>query len=223
VRYKIKKYNKADLLDGAEEVLQRCELIQFLSQRIDSIPNTQYIHLSNSIVYIQDYIHKRSLSNIPFENLKLLINNLAIDLDKLNSVGFIHGDINFCNIIFDGTSLKLIDMEPSIFQHKFGKKIFKSGYSFRSSNDLKNNQITSDTDKIGFYFFCDKSISMSYGNLSRYKIADFRRDTSCLRIKEEYLVKMSFVQIFKAMFEKSPNLSGALTECELCPGLDYLQ
>jgi hypothetical protein len=202
VRYKRKEYNKTDLLDGEDEILKRCALIEVLSKNIKSIPSTRFVFLSDSLVYLQEYVNKRSLHGISVGVLRLLINNLAQDLDIVNSTNFVHGDINFCNVIFDGTALCLIDLEPSIFQFKAGRQIIKSGYSFRSSNDVKNNKITFETDKMGFYFFCEKSRNMAIDHFPKYRIPDFRGDdVTSMKIREEFIVKMSFVEIFESVFD----------------------
>ena len=72
--------------------------------------------------------------------------------------GFAHGDINSSNVLYDGLTLNLIDLEPSFKQIKYGKKVVMSKVPLRSLNDLKNKTITIETDKIGFYLTCNMLI-----------------------------------------------------------------
>ena len=79
-----------------------------------------------------------------------------------------HGDINSSNVLYDGKTLNLIDLEPSFRQRKFGKKIVTSAVPLRSLNDIKNKSISVETDKIGYYLygmrFVDKAVQFPIPN-----------------------------------------------------------
>jgi hypothetical protein len=116
----------------------------------------------------------------------------------MQDLGLVHGDMNYSNFIFDGNLLRLIDFEPSFKQVKNQKRILASGLSFRSKNDYQNNSITSETDKVGFYFFCEYHLTQG-NNLgySRSKFYARLNDSLAMKVSEEELIKMKFADILK--------------------------
>ena len=116
----------------------------------------------------------------------------------MQNLGLVHGDMNYTNFIFDGNLLRIIDFEPSFKQVKNQRRILVSGLSFRSKNDYQNNSITSETDKIGFYFFCEHHLTQ--GNGLGYSIEKFYarlNNTLVMKVGEEELIKMKFADIPK--------------------------
>lgn len=156
LRYKIKEYLFSELKDDKEAIFKRCTLIENLSIQFVFLPETKFIFLEDRIIYKQKYINKVRTDKLSIEELKSHIEEFACNLDKLNNTGFVHGDINISNIIFDGLRFNLIDFEPAFYQLKNKKIILKSGVNIRSSNDKLSKKITTETDKIGFYYFAKK-------------------------------------------------------------------
>jgi hypothetical protein len=120
----------------------------------------------------------------------------------MQNMGLVHGDMNYSNFIFDGNILRLIDFEPSFKQVKNQRRILASGLSFRSKNDYQNNSITSETDKLGFYFFCE--CHLTQGNelgYSREKFNARLTDSLEMRASEEELINMKFTDILKLYSE----------------------
>ena len=150
---KIKNYALVDLLDEKPSIISRCNLIETASFSISSIPKVNFIFLKDKIVYRQEFVKKEKWKIISFENKKIALTNLAIDLDEMQNLGLVHGVMNYSNFIFDGNLLSLIDFEPSFKQVKNQRRILASGLSFRSRNDYQNNSIISETGKIAFCFF----------------------------------------------------------------------
>ena len=188
----------SNLLDKEECISIRCKLIEKASKNISSIPKTKFIFSKDQLLYRQEFVKKTSWRAISLETKKILLLNLAIDLDKMLNLGLVHGDINYSNIIYNGTSLKLIDLEPSIKQFKNNRVILASGLSFRSKNDYKNNFITSETDKIGFYFFCEYHLNQ--GNSLGYnkkKFDDRLNGSLIMKVSEQKLTSMQFSDILK--------------------------
>jgi len=126
-----------------------------------------------------------------------LLDQFAQDLNTLEFNGFVHGDINITNVIYDGIRLNLIDLEPSFKQFKHGKNVMMSAIPLRSLNDIKNKTITIETDKIGFYFFCNRfmKIPLNLGN-KRELIKKRKNGYEFLPINENDFLKLSFSQIF---------------------------
>ena len=196
MEFKIKNYALVDLLDEKSALLCRCNLIEQASISISAIPRTSFAFLEDRLVYRQEFVKKENWTLISLERKKTAVTNLAIDLDEMLNMGLVHGDLNHSNIIFDGNLLRLIDFEPSFKQVKNQRRILASGLSFRSKNDYKNNSITSETDKMGFYFFCEYHLTQ--GNelgYSREKFTARLKDSLAMRASEEELIQMKFIDI----------------------------
>jgi hypothetical protein len=202
LKFKLKNYALSDLLDEKSAIISRCRLIEKASLAISSIPKTNFIFFEDKLVYKQEFVKKENWSLISLERKKTAVTNLAIDLDEMQNMGLVHGDMNYSNFIFDGKFLRLIDFEPSFKQVKNQKRILASGLSFRSKNDYQNNSITSETDKLGFYFFCE--CHLTQGNelgYSREKFNARLTDSLEMRASEEELINMKFTDILKLYSE----------------------
>ena len=202
MEFKIKDYALVDLLDEKSALLRRCNLIEQASISISAIPKTNFIFLEDRLVYRQEFVKKENWNLISLERKKTAVTNLAIDLDEMLDLGLVHGDLNYSNIIFDGHLLRVIDFEPSFRQVKNQRRILASGLSFRSKNDYQNNSITSETDKMGFYFFCEYQLTQ--GNelgYSREKFTARLKGTLAMRASEEELINMKFTDILKLYSE----------------------
>jgi hypothetical protein len=196
LRYKIKEYLFSDLRDNKESILKRCILIEYLSIQFDFFPETKYIFLKDRIIYKQKYIEKVRTDKLTTLELEFHIKEFAENLDKLNNTNFIHGDINLSNIIFDGLRFNLIDFEPAFYQIKNEKIILKSGVNIRSTNDKLFKKITTETDKIGFYFFIKKAyfdLNKSYGK--------FEYNDVYLLNHEQSFLKKNYLEISKIFFK----------------------
>lgn len=196
MEFKLKNYALIDLLDEKSAILSRCNLIEQASISISSIPKTTFTFLEDTLVYRQEFVKEENWNLISLESKKTAVTNLAIDLDKMLDLGLVHGDLNYSNIIFDGKLLRLIDFEPSFKQVKNQRRILASGLSFRSKNDYYSNSITAETDKIGFYFFCEYQLTQ--GNergYSRKKFTARLNDSLVMRASEEELIQMKFTDI----------------------------
>lgn len=201
MQFKIKNYALADLLDEKSALLSRCNLIEQASISISSIPKTSFTLLEDRLVYSQEFVKKENWKTISPERKRTAFTHLAIDLDEMLGMGLVHGDLNYSNIIFDGNAWFLIDFEPSFRQVKNQRKILASGLSFRSKNDYQNNVITAETDKIGFYFFCEYHFTQ--GNelgYSRKKFTARLHDSLAMRASEEELIQMKFTDILHLFY-----------------------
>ena len=196
LRYKIKEYLFSELKDDKEAISKRCSLIEYISIQFDFLPETKYIFLKDRIIYKQRYIEKVRTDKLSTLELEFHIKEFAENLDKLNNTNFIHGDINLSNIIFDGLRFNLIDFEPAFYQIKNEKIILKSGVNIRSTNDKLFKKITTETDKIGFYFFIKKvyfDLNMSYGK--------FEYNDVYLLNNEQSFLKKSYLEISNIFFK----------------------
>lgn len=152
--------------------------------------------MENRLVYRQEFVQKENWALFSLERKKNAVTNLANDLDEMLNLGLVHGDLNYSNVIFDGNLLRIIDFEPSFKQVKNQRKILASGLSFRSKNDYHNNSITSETDKIGFYFFCEYHLALGKElGYSRKKFTTRLLGLLTMRASEEELIQMKFTDI----------------------------
>ena len=194
---KIKEYHCENLLDDYNDIVKRCHLIEKVSNSVSFIPNTQITINGESLKYKQDLIKRKNYKDLNNQQKIGLLEQFAKDLDSLIPYGFVHGDINSTNVLFDGIRLKLIDLEPSFKQVKYGKKVVMSAVPLRSLNDLKNKTITVETDKIGFYLTCNRFMNIPLDIADQRELMKERRDGfEFLPMKESEFMKLSFVQIF---------------------------
>ena len=213
---KTKQYHLADLLDNYEQIIARCTLIEQVSQAVNFIPNTRIIIKDDILLYEQEFIQKKSSRLISIDKKYQLLNEFAFNLDSLQSFNFVHGDINSSNVLYDGKTLNLIDLEPSFRQRKFGKKIVTSAVPLRSLSDIKNKNISVETDKIGYYLygmrFVDKAVQFPIPNKREFgKAVQFpnKRELSKQRkqgmeflpIQEQLFLQLSFKEIFKKLIK----------------------
>jgi len=193
---KIKKYYKSNLLENEKHLLDRCALIENISEQILSIPKTFFKHYDEYLIYQQELVNKQRIQSIPRKNRYDLLQKFSKDLDLMGEYNFVHGDINFSNVLYDGESFKLIDFEPCFRQIRNKHVVIKSGLSFRSMNDYKNKTISSETDKIGFYFLCKRLLDEKMQTILGRDLFERRKNGSYeIGIKEEYFKKMKFTEI----------------------------
>ena len=194
---KDKEYKVENLLDDYNDILKRCHLIEKVSNTVPFIPSTKITINDESLIYQQEWIKRQNYKDLNSQQKIGLLEQFAKDLDSLIPYGFVHGDINSTNVLFDGIRLNLIDLEPSFKQVKYGKKVVMSAVPLRSLNDLKNKTITIETDKIGFYLTCNRfmNIPLDIGD-QRELMKERRNGFEFLPMKESEFMKLSFVQIF---------------------------
>ena len=194
---KLKIYSFKNLLDDYKEIIKRCSLIKEVSNSVSFIPNTQITINDKTLVYKQELLDKHNYRDLTNQKKIKLLSQFADDLDSLIPYGFVHGDINSSNVLYDGIRLNLIDLEPSFKQIKYGKKVVMSAVPLRSLNDLKNKTITEETDKIGFYLTCNRLMNIPLNLGNQRELMNKRRDGfEFLPKKESEFMKLSFVQIF---------------------------
>ena len=194
---KIKEYLLKNLLDDYDDIIKRCHLIKEVSNSVSFIPNTQITISGKTLVYEQELLEKHNYRGLTNQKKIELLGQFSKDLDSLIPYGFVHGDINYSNVLYDGIRLNLIDLEPSFKQIKYGKKVVMSGVPLRSLIDLKNRTITVETDKIGFYLSCNRLMNIPLNLDNQRELMKKRRNGyEFLPMKESEFMKLSFPQIF---------------------------
>ncbi len=150
MKYYSKIYNIDDLLCTKKELDLRINQIMKFSKKFKHIPEIIYTYnTNNQLHYMQRYIQREEIP----DNKKKFLLDLATTLEKLNISGFVHGDIVYKNIRFDGVSFQIIDFEPCLYQNRNGHKVLLFTPPYISKKDFKNNILTTSSDKIAFFFF----------------------------------------------------------------------
>lgn len=130
---------------------------------------------------------------------------LVETLKYLESIGFIHGDLNQKNIMTTKDGFKIIDFEPSLEQMRNGKRELLVTRPYVSKPELYKKQISILTDKIGFCYFilrvnkvCSSKDIVSIKNTLDHK--------TVLGIDEKEIGRMSYSEILVFAYEHINNI-----------------
>ena len=149
-----KHYQRDCLLSTNSEQKQRHKLIERLSRIIPAFPETTISTDSTELRVCQHRIRRSKLDEVPMAARNGLLVDLAVDLDVMLGAGFVHGDINRKNIMFDGERLRLVDLEPDLFQERDGVKTIMVTSPYIAASDLRLGTVSAATDRLGFACFC---------------------------------------------------------------------
>jgi len=144
-----KFYPYAILLDTKFDI--RMKLIEKVTITIGG--TTGFLILENGVLRQSARLNKsytrldRNLSGI----LKYhLFKQIAEKIDFSHSNNLFHGDLHARNIMSNGSSIEIIDWEPSCRQITNGAASMKCTYPFIHPIDLKNREFTALTDYLCF-------------------------------------------------------------------------
>jgi serine/threonine protein kinase len=144
----VKTYQKKDLL--ASDTKKRIEQINsFEYSSYKALTQTTITETQDGYLYTQPYFKK--VQKTHFNKSEFF--DLAYALEYLQSIGFIHGDINSKNVIYTDDGFKIIDFEPSLVQIKNGVKQLMITMPYAFKNTLKDEIFNSSLDKLGFFYF----------------------------------------------------------------------
>ena len=145
-----KVYNKKNFYGNENETISRILNINSLNYpKYNSLVRTSIHSEKDFYLYEQDFLQIIK----PYDLSKDMLFTLSDSLNYLDEMGFVHGDLNRKNIVFTKSNLKVIDLEPSLYQIKNNKKCLMITLPYISKFDLKNRVITNRTDKLGFIYF----------------------------------------------------------------------
>ena len=150
--------------------------------------------MDNHFIYEQEWVYKKSIRDYHKNFLIQKLEQLAGDLDRMSALGYVHGDLNRKNILFNGNYFKIIDLEPSLEQIEHNKKKFMFTIPYWSLNDMDRKEITTETDKIGFLAFCNWVINKNFfikNSLEKFR-ERFKNRIELFSIDEADLIKMNF-------------------------------
>jgi len=148
--YIYKYYQEDTLLDTPETIKKRVSLINnFEYKKYKALVKTTITKKSDSYTYKQNFFKIKKIETLKKEDFFYLVEAL----EYLHAIGFVHADLNRKNIIYTQEGFKIIDYEPSLLQMKNGIRQLMITMPYVSKEELKNEDITNKTDKLGFYYF----------------------------------------------------------------------
>lgn len=165
-----------------------------MSKKFSFIPDTYFKVKKHEIIMIQSKIKSDKLNKL--EKIKLL-KKFAINLDKLSQHNLIHGDINFKNIIFNKKKIYLIDWEPILIKKLKKKFYYKFTFPYYSTEDIKHKRLTSKTDRIGFYFLCQRLFVRKVNQFNFTNLINDKWLEDYTKISNQIFFKLKFIDIFK--------------------------
>lgn len=192
--YYEKTYDIDDLLDDDWE--KRVDLIEKISIENKLVPYIRFEVTAKKLVYKQRYIRK--------DNSLGKLEELVELLEYFEAINFVHGDINRKNIITCNNSYYLIDFEPSLKQIKHNQETLIFTMPYISLNDFKTNELSIQTDKIGFYFFALRK----FGLVNNKDIVKLKNKIlKDQQLVSESILKQSYKDILKTIKCINKNLT----------------
>ena len=189
----IKKFSLKNSYNSLVHIKKRCNKINHISKNFLFVPFTLFEVNNYEIISKQIFIISEKVRRT--EKL-ILLKNLALNLDKLDKLNIVHGDINFKNIVFTKKRIFLIDWEPVLIK-RINKNFFlKSTFPYYSFSDLKSKKITRKTDLIGFLFLCERLFS---GKINTFNFSNLKNDKwleEYTKIKNYIFFKLTFIEIY---------------------------
>ena len=155
VKTRFKYWDIDSFSNNLETFKSRSTILENLGGKFQSIRKHKF-HVEGNLVKLETEFVEGKTGPIGKQSIAALT-KLANDLTEINL--FIpHGDIVKRNAIWDGGNYVLIDWEP-LLEYGIPPNIFlKSTQPYISITDLERSKITSNTDKISFFYFCRKII-----------------------------------------------------------------
>ena len=198
----IKKFSLKNSYNSLVHIKKRCNKINHISKNFLFVPFTLFEVNNYEIISKQIFIISEKVRRA--EKL-ILLKNLALNLDKLNKLNIVHGDINFKNIVFTKKRIFLIDWEPVLIK-RINKNFFlKSTFPYYSFSDLKSKKITRKTDLIGFLFLSERLFS---GKVNTFNFSNLKNDKwleEYTKIKNYIFFKLTFIEIYDLVRLKYKN------------------
>ena len=179
-----KKWRLAELGGDEKRYIDRINLIHNLGGRFNCLREHQFIFDDEFLVLNSEYV--KPSKELNYSSTLDALKVLALELESINSLMLHHGDIVARNTIWDGHRFVLVDWEPLLEYGTKPNTFLKSTKPYISKLDKENFKITSNTDKIGFYYFSKKKL---FGWFPTNPL-------EVLKL-EEYLISQSFVDLIE--------------------------
>jgi len=201
-----KRYLREDLLVDDCVLAQRIDRIEQCSEKLEGFPRTGFHWEADTLVLSQDRIRKQPL---PEDRAQLLepLQRLGQLFEAL-SPGLVHGDVARKNLVFDGSTLWLVDWEPALYQLRNRRPTLLYTEPYLSIGDRQAGRLSMETDKLGFFFCCFRLLH-GRNPLSSIRELALRRQQEPVPITpvpEEKLVRFTWSQILD-LVSSLPNWS----------------
>jgi hypothetical protein len=172
---RIKRWHTSHLLSNLSIRSQRIQKIEELGRTLACFPQSTFQTIGDTLILEQQRIKRAPIP--AYKELQPALYRLAEDIDQMESMGFIHGDIVYKNTLWDGRTLWLVDLEPDLRQNRTGQPCWMVTPPWVAHGDLVRDQITPMTDRIGFAALCARlqhglPDSMDYRALYKQRYAE---------------------------------------------------
>jgi hypothetical protein len=154
-RVHIKRYSKKLFESNKQGFESRSKVLESLGGTFKCLRKHSFYESGDYIEVETEYIENRPLS--AGRHLLEQLTVLAHELNQINA-SIPHGDIVQRNVLYNGSDFVLVDWEPLLEYGAPPATFFKSTKPYISKLDVKNSKITSNTDKIAFFYFCRKQL-----------------------------------------------------------------
>ena len=179
-----------------EDVIKRVSLINsFDYKNYPALVKTEIYKEGSSYIYKQKFYKTKKLNSNLLKKSDFFV--LAESLEYINSLGFVHGDLNKKNIIYTDDGFKVIDYEPSLMQIKDGKKQLIVTIPYVVKDELQSLKITTKTDKVGFFYF----ILRATGMLSPMAIAKLSKSLNHKKLSKHNIDSLNYLALVEMAFE----------------------
>lgn len=191
MRKHTKTYPLRSLLCSKTNLQQRVEQINLIGRaELPSVPPvTANLHHSGVSVS-QDLIIPTDRSEYDHKEFA----DVAAALQFFSDIGFVHGDINRRNVRPTRNGFSILDFEPCLKQLDDGRVKTMATVPYISNTDKLKNQISTLTDKLGFFYFVKRVL----GTFRPRDIVDLSKSndhSKYLGFSERDLVDVSYSEL----------------------------
>lgn len=191
MRKHTKTYPLRSLLCSKTNLQQRVEQINLIGRaELPSVPPvTANLHHSGVSVS-QDLIIPTDRSEYDHKEFA----DVAAALEFFSDIGFVHGDINRRNVRPTRNGFSILDFEPCLKQLDDGRVKTMATVPYISNTDKLKNQISTLTDKLGFFYFVKRVL----GTFRPRDIVDLSKSndhSKYLGFSERDLVDVSYSEL----------------------------
>ena len=191
MRKHTKTYPLRSLLCSKTNLQQRVEQINLIGRaELPSVPPvTANLHHSEVSVS-QDLIIPTDRSEYDHKEFS----DVPAALQFFSDIGFVHGDINRRNVRPTRNGFSILDFEPCLKQLDGGRVKTMATVPYISNADKLRNQISTLTDKLGFFYFVKRVL----GTFRPRDIVDLSKSndhSKYLGFSERDLVDVSYSEL----------------------------
>lgn len=191
MRKHTKTYPLRSLLCSKTGLQQRVEQINLIGRaELPSVPPVNANLHHSEVSVSQDLIIPSDRSEYDHKEFA----DVAAALQFFSDIGFVHGDINRRNVRPTRNGFSILDFEPCLKQLDYGRVKTMATVPYISNADKLKNQISTLTDKLGFFYFVKRVL----GTFRPRDIVDLSKSndhSKYLGFSERDLVDVSYSEL----------------------------